>query len=147
MTPTAHLLTWATPARCKLLNGLAFDRHAGKSPGTFTRFLKRQRTITLERTGVQDYYPLLRLVGYLPPREWWTPGEPLTAAETSSDLRTWFTDQRLELISRRAVDVLSEMPLGVLNRYLNEEPHITFEFASLAGYYPTLSLLGFIPPG
>jgi len=100
----------------------------------------------MEQAGLEDYYPLLRLVGYLPPSDIWEPTAPLTDDEASSDLRTWFTPLRRELISRRAVDLLSERPLGVLNRYLNKEQHVTFKIVSIEGYYPTLKLLGFVPP-
>lgn len=100
----------------------------------------------MKRTGLLAYYPLLHLVGYLPPSDVWVPQEPLSDEERSSDLRTWFTERRRELISRRAVEVLSERPLGVLNRYLHCEPHIVFKIASIRDYYPPLQLLGFTPP-
>jgi hypothetical protein len=34
----------------------------------------------------------------------------------------------------------------VLNRYLKGEEHITFKIVGIEGYYPTLQLLGFVPP-
>jgi hypothetical protein len=146
VTATDHLLRWATPDRCKLLNGLAFDRLAGRSDGTFSRFLKRQASITLEKVGLLEYYPFLQRVGYLPPAHVWVPTEPLSADELSTDLRTWFTPLRRALISRRAVDLLSGRPIGVLNRYLNGEPNLTFKILGLEVYYPVLQLVGFVPP-
>ena len=100
----------------------------------------------MEKVGLHAYYPYLRLVGYLPPSSVWEPQQPLTADEMSTDLRTWFTPLRRELISRRAVDRLSGRPLGVLNRYLHQERHITFKIIGIQGYYPALKLLGFNPP-
>lgn len=140
-------MAWATPERRQLLNGLAFDRLAGRAPTTLARLMSGQKWVTMERAGLQEYYPYLRLVGYLPPSSVWEPTEPLTSAETSSDVRTWFTALRRQLISRRAVDRLSGCPLGVLNRYLNSEKHITFKIKGIQGYYPVLQLLGFLPPG
>jgi hypothetical protein len=146
VNPSYHFHAWLTPARWQLLNGLAFDRLANRPLGTFARFMKGDKGRSMQRTGLQDYYPLLRLVGYLPPSDVWQPQEPLTADERSTDLRTWFTPRRRELISRRAVDTLSGRPLGVLNRYLKGEEHITFKIVGIEGYYPTLQLLGFVPP-
>jgi hypothetical protein len=146
VTPAQHLLTWATPERRQLLNGLAFDRLANRPRCTFARFLKKEKWVTMEKAGLIEYYPLLRLVGYLPPKDVWEPTEPLTAEETSSDLRTWFTPARRELISRHAADRLSGRPPGVLNRYLHNETHITFKIIGLSSYHQTLSLLGFKPP-
>jgi len=108
--------------------------------------MKRTKWVTLDRVGLVEFYPYLRLVGYLPPSAIWEPTTPLTAAETSTDLRTWFTPLRRELISRRAVDLLSHRPLGVLNRYLNGEPNITFKIVGIESYYPTMQLVGFVPP-
>lgn len=108
--------------------------------------MKGDKWMTLERVGLQEYYPLLRLVGYLPPSHVWEPTTPLSDDEMSTDLRTWFTPLRRELISRRAVDRLSQRPLGVLNRYLHGEPNITFKIVGIEGYYPTMQLLGFVPP-
>jgi hypothetical protein len=108
--------------------------------------MARERWVTMEQAGLLEYYPLLYLVGYLPPSSVWEPTVPLTAEETSTDLRTWFTPLRRELISRRAVDRLSGSPLGVLNRYLNQEKHITFKIKGIQGYYPVLKLLGYKPP-
>jgi hypothetical protein len=146
VTPAQHFLAWATPERKQMLNGLAFDRHAGRALETFARFMKQDKWITMERVGLLEYYPFLHLVGYLPPSDVWVPTEALTAAETSTDLREWFTPLRRELISRRAVDRLAGRPLGVLNRYLHGEAHITFKIVGITGYYQTLSLLGFVPP-
>lgn len=109
--------------------------------------MKGDKGMSMELIGLHDYYPLLRLVGYLPPKHIWEPPTPLTAEESSSDLRTWFTPLRRELINRSAIEKLSERPLGVLSRYLKHEPHITFKIASLKAYYPVLELIGFIPPG
>jgi hypothetical protein len=145
VTAADHLLSWATPTRIKLLNGLAFDRLAGRSDGTLSRFFKRQNSFTMEKAGLLEYYPLLHHVGYLPPEAIWRPVAPLSGVELSLDLREWFTELRRALISRRAVDLLSERPVGVLNRYLNGEPHITFSrvSASLAAYQQVLRQLGY----
>jgi hypothetical protein len=146
VSPVQHFLAWLTPERKQLLNGLAFDRNANRALPRFSRFMKRDKWMTFERAGLLEYYPLLRLVGYLPPSDVWEPTEPLSDDEASTDLRTWFTPLRRELISRRAVDRLSHRPLGVLNRYLNGEPGLTFKIVGIEGYYPVMALLGFIPP-
>lgn len=147
VSPVQHFLAWLTPERKQLLNGLAFDRNAGNVSVKFSRFMKRDKWRTLERVGMLEYYPLLRLVGYLPPSDVWEPTTPLSDAEASTDLRTWFTPLRRELISRRAVDRLSKGPLGVLNRYLNGEPNLTLKIVGIERYYPVLRLLGYVPPG
>lgn len=130
-----------------MLNAYAFDRLAHRPLGYFSRFMKRDKYITMDRAGLTEYYPLLRLVGYLPPEAIWTPNTPLTDDESSTDLRRWFTPLRRQLISRRAVDLLSNRPIGVLSRYLNAEPHITFKISGIAHYYPVLKLVGYVPPG
>jgi hypothetical protein len=61
-----HLLTWFTPERRQIINALGLDRAAKRPDGTFSRFLARQRYMTLERVGVAEYYPALRLLGYRP---------------------------------------------------------------------------------
>lgn len=73
-------------------------------------------------------------------------GSPsLTPAE---HLRAWFTSQplRKQLISARALDVLSGRPLGTFSRFLAGEKYVTFERAGVAAYYPFLALLGYQPP-
>lgn len=146
MTPAQHLLDWFTPERRKLINALAIDRYAQRPLGSFSRYLKKKKRTTFERAGVKDYYPVLRLIGYLPPPDVWVPTRPLTADETSTDLRKWFTQLRKDIISLRAVDLQCEAPLGVLGRYLNGEEHMTFKIVGVERYYPVLKLLGYEPP-
>ena len=129
-----------------MLKAHAFDLLAGRSPRTFGRFMKRNKYVTLERTGLHAYYPFLRLVGYLPPPSIWEPTTPLSDDEMSTDLRRWFTPIRRRLISRQAIEDLCELSNGVLSRYLNNDPHVTFRYASLARYYPILEMVGYVPP-
>ncbi len=69
VTSVQHLLQWLTPARRELLNGLGFDRQAGRPPATFSRFLNGDKQVKLTRAGVSQYYPSLRLLGYIPPTD------------------------------------------------------------------------------
>ena len=66
VTPAQHLLTWFTPERRLLINALSFDKLASRPYGTLSRFLVRAKYMTLERAGVHEYYPMLRLLGYHP---------------------------------------------------------------------------------
>jgi hypothetical protein len=145
LTPAQHLLAWFTPARRQLINSSGVDRLAKRPMGRFSRFLAGEESATFERTDLKPYYPVLQLVGYLPPGDVWVPERPLTAQESSSDIREWMTDERRELISFRKVDEQSERPYGVFSRYLNEEEYLTFKIIGIDVYYPTLQLLGFEP--
>lgn len=66
----------------------------------------------------------------------------MSAAE---HLRAWFTPERRELISTRAVDRLAGRPVGTLARFLAGEKYMTFEKIDISVYYPTLSLVGYVP--
>ena len=66
----------------------------------------------------------------------------MTAAE---HLRAWFTPERRELISLRAVDLAANRPLGTLARFLNSGQYMTFEKIDVSVYYPPLGLLGYMP--
>lgn len=144
VTPAQHLLAWFTPERRRLINASAVDRLAKKSVGVFSKFLKGNRYMTFERSGVAAYYPVLHLIGYLPPPELWQPKQP--EQPPSSNLREWFTPERRALVNMKQLDLMSERPVGVLSRYLNGETHMTFKIVGPTGYYPMLALLGFVPP-
>lgn len=66
MTAAEHLLTWFTPERRNFIKALNLDRAVGRPEGTLSRFLAREKYMTLERVGVATYYPALRLLGYSP---------------------------------------------------------------------------------
>lgn len=70
VTPSDHLRAWFTPARRKLISSRALDELANRYPGTFSRFLAGEASYVLTRgNGLKDYYPVLRLLGYHPPKE------------------------------------------------------------------------------
>lgn len=73
LTPAEHLRAWFTPERRKLISARAVDVLAGRPIGTFHRFLTGVPHVTLGRTGLTVYYPILRLIGYVPPSD--TPQE------------------------------------------------------------------------
>lgn len=146
VTPAQHLLAWFTPERRKLINSSALDRQAKRPIGNFSRFLAAGTRITFEHTDLTCYYPVLQLIGYLPPIEFWTPARHLKGAERSTNIRRWLTPERRDLINFRQLDALSNRPLGVFSRYLNNEPHLTFKIIGLQVYYPMLELLGYVPP-
>ena len=146
VTPAQHLLAWFTPELRQLVNYSAVDRLAKKTIGTFSNFLEARNNTTLERAGVTDYYPVLLLLGYLPPSAFWTPTRTLTSEENSSDIRTWFTPERRELLNLTKIDKQSHRSRGMLIRYLNKEPHLTLKILGQKVYYPVLQLVGFVPP-
>jgi hypothetical protein len=146
VTPTQHIKAWFTPDLRQLVNCSAVDRQANKAIGTFSKFLSGRNNTTLERAGVRDYYPVLLLLGYLPPSAFWTPNRALTREETSSDIRTWFTPERIELLNLTGIDKKSQISRGFLIRYLNNEPNMTLKNVGKQIYYPSLQLFGFVPP-
>lgn len=69
MTPAEHLRAWFTPARTQMISSRAVDILCGRPPGTLSRFLNREKYMTFERIDVSVYYPVLALVGYVPPSD------------------------------------------------------------------------------
>ena len=69
LTPAEHLRAWFTPDRRKLISARAVDVLAGRPIGTFHRFLTGVPHVTLGRTGLSVYYPVLALIGYVPPND------------------------------------------------------------------------------
>lgn len=145
MTPIQHLLAWLTPARRQLIVGKWLDRYAKRSVGSFARFLDSENNTDFSRVDLTPYYSVLQLLGYLPPGDVWVPRRALTAVETSSDVREWFTPERRKLIRFRALDAMAGRALGVLGRYLGNEQHLTFKIIGIDVYYSALMLLGFEP--
>ena len=127
MTPPQHLLAWFTPARRQLIVGSAIDILAHRPRGSFARFLDSDSDTTFERIDLTPYYPVLQLLGYLPPGDVWVPRRALTPAETSTDIREWFTPERRKFVNFRALDSMAKRPLGVFGRYLGKEQHVTFK--------------------
>jgi hypothetical protein len=118
---------------------------ANRPRASFNLFLSGE-DLTFERTDLTPYYPVLQLLGYLPPGDIWVPQRQLTAAETSSDVREWFTPERWKLIKFRTLDRMSHKTPGLLGRFLSGETHVTFKITGIQVYYPALQLLGFEPP-
>jgi hypothetical protein len=145
VTPIQHLLAWLTPARRQLIVGKWLDRYAKRSVGSFARFLDSENNTDFSRVDLTPYYSVLQVLGYLPPGDVWVPRRALTAVETSSDVREWFTPERRKLIRFRALDILAGRPLGVFGRYLGNEQHVTFKIIGIDVYYSALKLLGFEP--
>jgi hypothetical protein len=146
VTPAQHIKEWFTPELRHLINCSEVDRQAGKNVGTFSKFLGGRHHTTLEFVGVHDYYPVLLLLGYLAPSEYWTPLRALTPEETSSDIKTWVTPIRRKLLNLTGIDIKSGVSRGFLIRYLNNEPNITLKYVGKEVYYPSLQLFGFVPP-
>jgi hypothetical protein len=145
LTPAQHLLAWFTPVRRQLIKCAAVDRLSKRRLGSLARFLAGSEDAKFSRVDLRPYYPVLQLLGYLPPGDVWVPTRALTATETSSDVREWFTPERRELIKFRALDEYSGRAMGVFGRYLSNEEHLTFKIIGIDVYYPTLAQLGFEP--
>jgi hypothetical protein len=70
MLRSEHLRVWFTPQRRFIISCAALDRLAGRPIGTLSRFLDREKHVTLTYgTGLADYYPFLALLGYQPPKD------------------------------------------------------------------------------